>query len=221
MRTVDQSSEAIRPLSSGFLVEEDAVASDRDPVDGLSRAVDQTEAIISRVRPDQATLPTPCSSWDVQALADHVVHDVRRFTARASGDEFDAAKSERSSIGEDWVGGYRRAADSLLEAWRKEGAVDRTVELPFGTFPATWFVGQQVADLVVHGWDIAKATGQPTELDPELGQFALEWGRENLRPEFRGKDFGPEVPVPDDAPLHDRLAGFFGRDPNWTPPTSA
>jgi uncharacterized protein (TIGR03086 family) len=193
------------------------MTSDTDRVDELSRAVDQTEAIISRVRPDQAAQPTPCDPWDVRALVGHVVHDVRQFTARARGGETNTEESRTPDIGDDWVGAYRQAADSLLGAWRKEGAVERTVELPFGTVPATWFVGQQLADLVVHGWDIAKATGQSTELDPELGRFALEWGKENLRPQFRGKEFAAEVPIGDEAPVHDRLAGFFGRDPSWTP----
>jgi hypothetical protein len=132
-------------------------------VDLLARTLAQTEAIIARVRPEQATLPTPCASWDVRTLVNHVVNDVRQFTVTAHG-------------------------------------------------------GQQIADLAVHGWDIAKATGQPTDLDPEVGQLALDWGRENLKPEFRGdeasgRSFGPEVAVAADAPLYDRLAGFFGRDP--------
>ena len=88
-----------------------------------------------------------------------------------------------------------------------------------GEVPATWILGQHVADVVVHGWDLAKATGQSTDLDPELGQFALDWAKESLKPEFRGdeesgRSFGPEVPVAADAPLYDRLAGFFGRNPD-------
>ncbi|MGH2387547.1 MAG: TIGR03086 family metal-binding protein, partial [Chloroflexota bacterium] len=67
------------------------------------------------------------------------------------------------------------------------------------------------------GWAIARATGQPTDLDPELGHLAFEWGKQNLKPEYRGEDqskgIGLEVPVPDDAPIYDRLAGFFGRQP--------
>jgi uncharacterized protein (TIGR03086 family) len=190
---------------------------DGDPVDQLTRAVDQAGAIISRVRPDQAALPTPCRSWDVRALVNHLVHDVQQFTAMASGGTYQ--KDDTDVIGEDWVGAYATAADALLKAWRREGALDRTVQLPFGEMPATWSVGQQIADLVVHGWDLAKATGQSTELDPELGQLALDWGRENLRPEFRGDEasgrvFGPEVSVPNDAALYERLAAFWGRDPD-------
>jgi len=186
-------------------------------VDLLARTLAQTEAIIAMVRPEQATLPTPCASWDVRTLVNHVVHDVQQFTVTAHGGEWDPQDAD--VIGDDWAGAYREAASALLEAWRRPGALEQRVRLPFGEFPATWRVGQQITDLAVHGWDIAKATGQPTDLDPEVGQLALDWGRENLKPEFRGdeasgRSFGAEVAVAADAPLYDRLAGFFGRDPS-------
>jgi uncharacterized protein (TIGR03086 family) len=185
-------------------------------VDLLARTLAQTEAIVARVRPEQATLPTPCASWDVRALVNHVVHDVQQFTVTVHGGEWDPQDTD--VIGDDWAGAYREAAASLLAAWRRPGALEQTVKLSFGEFPATWRVGQQIADLAVHGRDIAKATGQPTDLDPEVGQLALDWGRENLKPQFRGDEasgraFGPEVAVAADAPLYDRLAGFWGRDP--------
>ena len=193
------------------------MTTDPEPMQRLSRALDQTDGIISRARPEQANLPTPCASWDVRALINHVVHDVQQFTGMASGARYE--KSDADVIGDDWTGAYRKAAEALLEAWRRDGALDRKIQLPFGEVPATWSVGQQVADLVVHGWDIASATGQSTDLDADLGRFALDWGRENLKPQFRGgedsgKSFGAEVPISDDEPLYDRLAAFWGRDPN-------
>ena len=185
-------------------------------LDLLERTLAQTGAIIAHVRPGQATLPTPCASWDVRALVNHVVHDVQQFTVTVHGGEWDPPATD--VIGDDWEGAFREGAASLLAAWRRPGALEQTVRLPFGEFPAGWRIGQQITDLAVHGWDIAKATGQPTDLDPEVGQLALDWGRENLTPEFRGDEasgqsFGFEVAVADDAPLYDRLAAFFGRDP--------
>jgi uncharacterized protein (TIGR03086 family) len=187
-----------------------------DPIARLAGALDQTGAIIAAVRPEQAALPTPCRAWDVRGLVNHVVQDVQHFTAMVSGAPWEP--DDVDVIGDDWARAYRTAADALLAAWGREGALDGTVQLPFGPMPAAWCVGQQISDLVVHGWDIATATGQPTDLDPELGQEALEWARQNLQPQFRGDEesghsFGPEVSIPDDAPLHDRLAAFFGRTP--------
>ena len=153
---------------------------------------------------------------DVHAMVNHVVQDLRQFTARAGGQEWEQDDSD--VVGDDWAGAYHRAAEELLAAWRREGALERMVKLPFGEVPAVWQVGQQITDLAVHGWDLATATGQPTDLDPEVGQLALDWGRENLKPQFRGDEadghaFGTEIPVAEDALLYDRLAGFFGRDP--------
>ena len=187
-----------------------------DAVTHLARALDQTGEVISRIGPGQQGLPTPCRSWNVGELVNHVVQDVRMFTARAEGEEWEHHESRLAP--EEWSGAYDRAAKGLLEVWQRDGALDRTVKLPSGEVPASWQTGQQTSDLVVHAWDLAKATGQSTDLDPELGQMALDWGRENLAPEFRGKEedgqvFGPEVTVPEEAPIYDRVAGYFGRDP--------
>jgi uncharacterized protein (TIGR03086 family) len=194
------------------------VRADSDLIDQLAGALDRTGAIIARVRPEQAWLPTPCQSWDVRELVNHVVRDVLQFTARARGEAWEQADADL--IRDDWEGAFREAANGLLAAWRAEGALDTTVKLPFGEVPGTWFVGQQIADFVVHGWDIAKATAQSADFDPDLEQSSLDWGRENLKPEFRGDEasgrvFGPEVAVSEDAPVLDRLIGFFGRDPDW------
>jgi uncharacterized protein (TIGR03086 family) len=196
--------------------------SNNDPLDQLSRAVDQTAVIISRVRPEQADGATPCRSFDVRTLVNHAVLDVEMFTATADG----AKREQRTDdvIGDDWSGAFGEATDRLLAAWERGGVAGRTLTLPMGEVPAEWSVGQQLTDLVVHGWDIAKATGQSADLDPQLARTSLEWAEQNLRPEFRGdeasgKVFGPEVAVPQDAPTIDRLAGLFGRDPDWTPPS--
>ena len=81
---------------------------------------------------------------------------------------------------------------------------------------------QQIAELAVHGWDLARATGQSIDLlDPDIAQHALAWSQRMLRPEHRGpgRALGAEVPVAEDAPIQDRLAGWFGRDPQWAAST--
>jgi uncharacterized protein (TIGR03086 family) len=195
-----------------------------ESLDELTRAVEQTGTIVAGVRSEQAELPTPCPDWNVRELLDHVVRDIRMFTAQARGEgSGDAAET---SGGEGAEGGtfpetYERAAGELVDAWRARGSLDQTAELPFGTVALTWFVGQNTADILVHGWDLARATGQPSELDAELADGSTAWGKENLKPELRGDAFEQEVAVPDDAPPYERLAAVFGRDPSWTPPGGA
>jgi uncharacterized protein (TIGR03086 family) len=183
----------------------------------LDRALDQAGERIAATTPDQAARPTPCRSFDLRALVNHTVHDVKQFTGMAAGGRYD--RDERDLLGDgDWGEAFAAAAAGLRAAWRRPGALERTVHLPSGDLPATWSLGQQIADLAVHAWDIATASGQPTELDPEVGAYALAWGADNLKPPFRGteaegKSFGPEVAVDPGAPVYDRLAGVFGRDP--------
>ena len=181
-----------------------------DPFRLLARAIDQCGALVSGVRPEQAGLPTPCTEWDVRALVNHTVYDLQTFTAGLTGAERGATDADL--IGNDWSAAYRAASDALLAAWRQRG-IDGTLKTRVGEFPATWAVGQHTADLAVHGWDIATATRQSTDLDPEVGRVALDWAHENLKPQFRGAAFGPEVEVPENAAVYDRLAGFFGREP--------
>ena len=179
-------------------------------IDVLQRADDQLRRIISHVRPDQAGLPTPCSDFDVRALVNHIVYDVQTFTAMISGGQ--RGSPDADLIGDDWLAAYRSSADALLSAWRTRGT-GGTLTSRLGELPATWALGQHASNLTVHAWDVAQATGQSTELEPALAEEALAWGRENLKPQFRGAAFGLEVRVPENAPVYDRLAGFFGRTP--------
>jgi len=196
---------------------EQSTASIDDPIAMLSRALNQAGAVIAGVRPEQAAMPTPCPSWDVRTLVNHVVDEIRRFAEMTNTGK--RGTSEGDVIGDNWMDAYRVAADSLLAAWQQPGAMDRTHRMPGGEIPASWAVGQHITELVIHTWDIAKATGQPTDLDPQLGHLAFEWAVDNLRPECRGDEttghhIGPEVTVRDDAPLYERLATFSGRDLN-------
>jgi uncharacterized protein (TIGR03086 family) len=181
-----------------------------DPFRLLARAIEQCGGLVAHVRPEQAGRPTPCSEWDVRALVNHTVYDVQVFTAILKGEE--RGSPDADLIGDDWSAAYRTMTAAFLATWRRRG-VEGTLKTRIGEFPATWAVGQHTSDLAVHAWDIATATGQSTELDPEVGREALDWARENLKPQFRGQAFGPEVEVPENAALYERLAGFFGREP--------
>lgn len=195
------------------------MANDSEPLVLLSRALDQVGELIAGTRPDQAELPTPCRSWPVSRLVVHVVTDLGNFATAVRGGQPDWSKS--AEVGNDWAAAFAAGRQDLDEAWAKADLESRVPTMGGGTAPLLGKADQQIAEFAVHGWDIARATGQNEDLDADAAEFGLRWAKQNLSPQFRGpedegKAFGHEVPVPEDAPASERLAGCFGRDPRWS-----
>src|SRR5690348_18152880 len=197
------------------------MTSDAETVALLERALDQTAELIAAVDASQAGWPTPCAGWDVRALVNHLAGPaMRNFLVAARGQTTDwTAPAEE--IDGDCAAVFRDRAAPLRTTCRAAD-LRRLVAGPGGEAPLHSHADQQITELAVHDWDLARATGQEAGLDPALAEYAPGWSRGMLRPEFRGPDkmVGVEVPVPDDAPVYDRLAGWFGRDPGWTPEVS-
>jgi uncharacterized protein (TIGR03086 family) len=195
------------------------MASDTETVMLLERALDQTAALVEETGASQAGLATPCVGWDVRTLVQHLTgQDLRNFLVVARGGSPDV-RAPADELGEDWTAAFRDRAAPLRAEWRAAD-LDREVPVPGGSAPLRSRANGQITELTVHGWDLAMATGQRDGLDPALAEYALGWSRQTLRPESRGpgKPYGLEVPVSPDAPAYQRLAGWFGRDPWWTPP---
>jgi uncharacterized protein (TIGR03086 family) len=193
---------------------------DTDPLILLSRALDQAAEVIAGVGPDRADSPTPCRSWNARTVVDHLVQDLDHFATSVKGGEPDWG-APTPSAGDHPAGTFRSRAGDLLELWRGRDLAG-TMRVRMGEVPATFVLNQQLAELAVHTWDLVRATGQRVDLDPDVAQTALDWAGGALQPEFRGdeasgKAFGPQVPAPPDAPVYDRLAAFFGRDPAAAP----
>ncbi len=165
----------------------------------LSRALDQAGDVLAAVRADQLELPTPCSDWDVAQLIGHLVDAPVRFLEMARGEQPDWSVGPRR-VSENWVPEFRSNADDLLHHWHQAGPEAATSQ-------ADW----QTTEFAVHTWDLAQATGQSRPLLPEVAERGLAFMSAMLTPERRGSAFGPEVSVPDDAPVYERLAAFAGR----------
>src|SRR5437899_1340501 len=87
----------------------------------LADALDRTGALVAGVSPEAMDAPTPCPPWDVERLTEHLVQELRHFTSTASGEEWDASRTEDSGGG--GTASYERAAGALVEAWRRGGSV--------------------------------------------------------------------------------------------------
>ncbi len=195
------------------------MAHDDEPLVLLGRALDQVSRLIRGTAAGQADLPTPCRSWTVRQLIGHLVTDLDNFAAAVRGEKPDWSRPP-SDLGTDWAAAYAAGRGELDSAWSHADVQAAVPTLTGGEAPLLSRAGQQIAELAVHGWDLARATHQREDFDPAVAEHGLRWAMENLKPQFRGpedegKAFGPEVAVPADAPSYDRLAGWFGRDPQW------
>jgi uncharacterized protein (TIGR03086 family) len=189
----------------------------------LEPATTRLADLVVAVPDEMLGAPTPCESTTVGDLLDHIDTLALAFAAAATKDTdgFGARpQPDASNLGDDWRTRIPRRLAALAEAWREPAAWSGMTRA--GGFDLPGDVAGLVAldEVVVHGWDLARATGQPYASDrPTLeavhgfvAPFA-EPGQEAGRAGM----FGPVVDVPDDAPLIDRVIGLTGRDPAWSP----
>lgn len=174
---------------------------------------DRVAKIVAGIRADQLGLPTPCAQMDVRGVLNHFVGANWYFLHVAEGRDL-PDEGERDLIADDPAGALETARQAVLETFSAPDILTRTFRFPFGEMPGEIGVGIATLETVVHGWDLAKATGQDTSIAPEIAT-ALLAGAQGLDG-FRsptGDPFGPAVSVPDDASPGDKLIAFTGRQP--------
>ncbi|HEV7525259.1 MAG TPA: TIGR03086 family metal-binding protein [Acidimicrobiia bacterium] len=180
----------------------------------LERAFATTRSVLANVTSDQLSNPTPCQSWNVRDLINHFV-GVSRWCAEAANSGVASAPPTTDFTIGDMPATYDEGIAQAVDAFGRPGALDKAITLPFGSLPGAVYLGIITTDAFTHGWDLARATGQSTDLDPEFAAKLLEGSRAFIQPAFRGEDtirpFGAEQPAPPDATNADALAAFLGR----------
>jgi len=182
----------------------------------VERACSSTQAVLAAVGETDLGRPTPCASWTVSEVIKHVLGSAAFFAEVAEGGVSTDDDEIPQPLG-DFHDTFGRSAASLVAAFDAPGALDKIMKMPIGDLPGSVCIWIASGDIFAHGWDLAKATGQSTDLDPELAEMMLQRLRTMLPDSMRGPDgkapFGPKVDVPSSAPAADRLAGYLGRTP--------
>jgi uncharacterized protein (TIGR03086 family) len=185
-------------------------------------AADRTANVVTSVADEQLDLPTPCPDARLGDLIDHVGSLSRAFLASARKQAGDRAGPPPSPSAANLAPGWRDQISgdlrAVADAWREPEAWEGFTNAGGIELPAE-VAGLVVLDeLVVHGWDIAVASGQPYQPAAPEVDAAMSFVGSFDAPRD-GSLFGPVVPVADTAPPLDRLIGLTGRDPHWQPPT--
>jgi len=186
----------------------------RTPLELLALALDQTGELVAGVRDDQWENATPCTEWSVRDLVDHLIGGNDGFANVLLGDPPPSFSGVTARQPEAQTA-YRLSTESLLTAFGSDGVMERVVTVRFGTVPGIAALHLRSVEAVVHGWDLAQATGQPLRVDEELARQELEFTRTSL-PDITPErsPFGPAQPVPGDASSLDQLVALLGRTVN-------
>jgi uncharacterized protein (TIGR03086 family) len=178
------------------------------------QALDATGAYVAGIQPGQWPAPTPCTEYDVRALLTHIVSGnlwaAELMAGRTIEDVGDALDGD--VLGADPTAAYQASAEAAAAAFERPGAMEAPAAVSYGPVPGSMYAGHRFIDVLVHGWDLAVATGQDATLDPELVEACWEVAAPQADM-LRGSGmFGESAPaVPHDADLQTRLLALLGR----------
>ena len=190
----------------------------------LGPAAKELGELVRGIDDEQLDAPTPNAEYTLGALLDHIDGLSVVFTAAAAKDLGDTTAKppvpDAAHLDDGWRERIPSRLDELASAWRAPDAWSGMTQAGGIELPGEMAGRIALDEIVIHGWDVARATDRPYEADPAALEPVLEFvsgfGGPGME-EARHGLFGPEVEVGDDAPLFDRILGITGRDPAWTP----
>jgi uncharacterized protein (TIGR03086 family) len=196
--------------------------------------------LIAEIGPRQWDLPTPCPRWSVRALVGHLIDGHHTIAARTGGSSSPTPEPvvphQSTAPGKALAHVYRDAADAVIDALAHDDALQRPITLRLVPRPGIpprspstdpdgrTLIGPvsrlialhlQIVEALVHGWDLAQATGQPAVFPEDLAEQSLAFiiGQLMTHPGARSL-FGAPRAVGAYAPAIDRLVACLGRDPS-------
>lgn len=174
-----------------------------DLLDSYERASQWTLDIVTGAA-NHLAAPTPCDGWDVRTLLDHVLETQRYFAGSARGEDVSPpGQTPPELLSDDPAADLAVARQEVIEAFRQPGVVEKTGPV----------LGIALADQLLHGWDLAKATGQDATMPDRLAEAGYSAIHGLFTDDQRTGVFKPAVDVGPDPSAQDRLLGYTGRDP--------
>ncbi|MFD9407083.1 TIGR03086 family metal-binding protein [Streptomyces sp. NPDC059989] len=190
----------------------------------LGTAAERVARLAEGIGDERLGDPTPCAEYGVREVLAHVAGLSVAFRDAARKDFGPSTGkppgSVRPVLADDWRTALPKALDALAAAWREPGAWEGDTQAGGVELPASVMGMVALNELLIHGWDLARATGQAYEVSEE--ELAVSEGLLTPEEDAPAEEgfFGPIVAVPHDAPMLDRVVGLSGRRPDWRPPAS-
>ena len=185
----------------------------------MTDAADAAARTVDNVRPAQFGDLTPCPEWDVRTLLNHLILWTSYSAERRAHDESvsEELMAKDFAAEPDFAADYRAQLGRALAAWADPAAWERDLNVMGTPTPAADVASLLLAELVLHGWDLAAGTGQSYTVGDKAAKAALTAVAANAELFRQYKGFAEPVPVVADAPVLERVLALSGRDPAWTP----
>ncbi len=182
-----------------------------EPIEQLSYILPALNAVVDGIEPGQLDNSTPCARFTVRDVLDHMIVLGGSFAYLFRGEEVPEITAPHVS-GRVPAAEFRATMGDLFDAVTSPGATDRTISAPIGEMPGSVFARFVAFDGLIHGWDLATATGMDYDLPPAVIASVGEFARNALSVEMRdGDTFKEATTAPDDASQLERLIAFSGR----------
>ena len=189
----------------------------------MTEAADAAARTVGNVDASQFGRPTPCADWDVRTLLNHlIVWTSYSLEARAHGDSVGQDLIDRDFAADPgFAADYRAQLDRALTAWSAPATWEGSLDVMGSPTPAADVAALNIAEMVLHGWDLAAATGQTYTVSEPAASAALRAVEANADLFRQYKGFAEPVQVPPSASVLDRVLATSGRDPAWRPAPGA
>ena len=177
------------------------------------QALAHTGTYVAGVRDGQWHDPTPDEEWDVQQLVNHIVSGNFWVTPLVEGKTIDEVgdRYDGDLLGDDPTAAYQQSAKEAAAAFNAPGAMAAPCAVSYGPVPGEIYAGHRFVDVLIHGWDLAKATGQDTTLPADLVEACFEVVEPQKDLLSASGMFGSDVKVPDGADRQTQLLAELGR----------
>jgi uncharacterized protein (TIGR03086 family) len=189
----------------------------------MTDAADAAARTVGNVHESELGQPTPCDDWDVRTLLNHlIVWTSYSLEARAHGDSVAQDLIDRDFAADPgFAAGYRAQLDRALTAWSDPAKWEGSLNVMGSPTPAADVAALNIAEMVLHGWDLAAATGQAYTVSEPAAAAAMRAVEANAELFRQYKGFAEPVEVPPSASVLDQVLATSGRDPAWKPAPGA
>jgi uncharacterized protein (TIGR03086 family) len=186
----------------------------------MATAAAEAARVVGAVPEGMMDAPTPCTEWDLRTLLNHTI----LWTAYSAERRAHGETAGEDLMNKDFTAdpGFRQQyADQIgqaVDAWSDPKAWERELDVMGSPMLSSEVGAMLIMETVLHGWDIAKATGQQYRCDDALAAVLLETVQAQAEMFRQYHGFADEVPQPDVVSTFDRALALSGRDPGWQPP---